>query len=65
MKIAANDDMKTDIQCRLEEAEGKILEGKKLVTEYEQQINQEESKLKKGGEFTVFQSLTVKSYSTY
>ena len=59
MKTAANDDVKIDIRCRLEEAEGKILEGKKLVSEYEQQINQEESKLKKEGEFTVFQSLTV------
>ena len=54
--------MKIEIQRRLEGAERKIREWKEKVNEYERQVNQHEGELKKEGEFTVFQSLTVKSY---
>ena len=64
MKTATNDDMKIEIQRRLEEAERKIHERKETVNVYERLVNQREGELKKEGEFTVFQSLTVKSYST-
>ena len=56
--------MKSEIQRRLVKAERRIRERKEEVNEYERQVNQYEGELKKEGEFTVFQSLTVNTYST-
>ena len=56
--------MKIEIQRQLEEIEGEICEWKEQVNKSERLVNQCEGELKKEGEFTMFHSLTVKSYST-
>ena len=58
LKTATNDDMKIEIQRRLEKAEGKIHEWKEWINKHERQVNEYEGELKKEGEFT------SKSYST-
>ena len=52
MKTATNDDTKIEMQGRLEEAERMIHEWKEAVNTCEHEVNQEESELKKEGEFT-------------
>ena len=56
--------MKIEIQRRLEWAEKGIRVKREEVNKYEREVNQYEGELKKEGEFTVFQSLTVNTYST-
>ena len=53
LNTATSDDMKSEIQCRLEEAEKKIRERKGWVDDWERQLNQSEGELKKEGEFSV------------
>ena len=53
LNTATNDDMKSEIQRRLEEAEKMIREWKGGVDRYERRVNQEEGELKKEGEFSV------------
>ena len=57
LKTATNDDMKSEIQRRLEEAEKKIRKMKDGVDYYERQVNQRDGELKKEGEFSV--SITI------
>ena len=57
-KKAATDDIKTEIQCRLEEAERGIRGWKEKVIKCEHQVTEYKGELKKEGELTVFQSLT-------
>ena len=64
MKTATDDVMNIEIRRRLERAERRIREKKVKVNEYEREVNQYEGELKKEGELTVFQSLTVNTYST-
>ena len=53
LKKSTNDDMKSEIQRRLEKAEKDIRECKGWVNHFECQVNQEEGELKKEGEFSV------------
>ena len=55
MKTATDDDMRIEIQRRMEEAERKICEIKGEINLWEHQVNQYEGELKKEGEFTVLQ----------
>ena len=64
LKKATNDVMKIEIQRRLEGAEREFRERKEKVNAKEREVNQYEGELKKEDEFTVFQSLTVNTYSS-
>ena len=56
--------MKIEIQHRLEAAERNIFKWKEKVCTWDRYVNRCEGELKKEGELTVFQSLTVSTYST-
>ena len=64
LRSAVDDVMKIELQDQLEKAEREIHEWKERVNSWESKVNQDEGELKKEGEFTVFQSLTVSGYCT-
>ena len=64
LRATVDEDLIIEIQGRLEEAEKEFREWKESVNHWESQVNQFEGELKKEGEFTVSQSLTVSRYST-
>ena len=59
VKKSTSDDIKSEIQRRLEEAEEEIRKWKGWVDQYEHQLNQEESELKKEGEFSVSNTIIM------
>ena len=59
LNTATNDDMKSEIQRRLEEAEKMIRYRKGEIERYERQVNQREGELKKEGEFSVSNTLYI------
>ena len=64
LKSTTNEDIKVEIQHRLEGTERELHEMKEKVNECEHRISLYEDELKKEGVFTVFQSLTVNSHHT-
>ena len=59
LNTATNDDMKSEIQRRLEEAEKNIREYKGRVDHSERRLNQTEGELKKEGEFSLSNTMTL------
>ena len=59
---STNDDMKSEIQHRLQEAEKEIRKWKGWVDHFERQLNQKEGQLKKEGEFSVFNTINMTLY---
>ena len=62
LSTATSDEMKSEIQCRLEEVEKEIRERKGRINDWERGLNQQEGELKKEGEFSVSNTIVMTLY---